>query len=336
MALTKGTTFSDGGTVDAAGLNNLVDNATIDALAVDEAQLADGAVAADKLAVNSVQTLKIVDDAVQNSKLDNMAAKTVKANATNASANPTDVPIVTSELLAGTTTTINAVSITTDLEMADSSDVVVTDSTAAKIRVAGSLIDGKAALAPHTAITPASDTVLIYDADGSGNKLRQATVKDTVQSQVADTSTSGVLRLATTAKIIQPTGQSAASTDVLSVGSNSTVLPRAWGTIDYNKKYNTTDGTWSRLANFNLDNPSNSGYVISFVFSTPLDTGTSSYMIQTDAYYSSEDTPAADGADFLSAIGVVTARSNTGFDIRFRSYDGTNVVPYRINLIVYV
>ena len=332
--LTTTQTFSDGDTVTAAKLNNIISDCTIDDDAVVTAKIDDDAVTLANMADDSVDTGQLVDDAVQNSKLNDMAARTVKVNATDAADNPTDIPMSNgtdvdeNKLLVGTTDSINAVKFDTDLELD------ATDSAAADIRVADTLISGKS---DSFTIAPTTDTVLICDADGTGNKLRKATVKDAVQSQVADTSTSGVTRLATTAKIIQPTGQSAASTDVLSVGSNSTVLPRAWGTIDYNKKFDTTSGgTWSRLANFNLDNPSNSGYVISFVFSTSLDTGTSSYMIQTDAYYSNSDAPAADGTNFLSAIGVITARSNTGFDIRFRSYDGTDVMPYRINLIVYV
>ncbi len=187
--LTTTQTFSDGDTVTAAKLNNIISNASIDADEVTEAKILNANVTLAKMATLSVDTGQLVDDAVQNSKLNDMAARTVKVNATDASANPTDVPIVTSELLAGTTTTINAVSITTDLEMADSSDAIVTDSTAEKIRVADTLISGKSTVT----VVPANDTVLVYDADGSGNKLGKATVTAMMQSLPAEITTSGVV-----------------------------------------------------------------------------------------------------------------------------------------------
>lgn len=55
------------------------------------AMIAANAVTAAQLAADSVTTVKIAADAVSNDKLDNMPAKTFKANATSSSANPTDV-----------------------------------------------------------------------------------------------------------------------------------------------------------------------------------------------------------------------------------------------------
>jgi hypothetical protein len=148
-----------------------------------------------------------------------MAAKTVKANATNGAADPTNVPVAVSELLAGTTTTINALSFTTDLEMVDSSDVVKTDNTAAKIRVAANLIGGKVSVTADEL-----DEILIKDAtDGA---LKRATVKTAVQSQVATTVATGVCELATAAKLIDPSG--AAANDVISAATGSPMLTKAW------------------------------------------------------------------------------------------------------------
>jgi len=199
--LTTTQTFSDGDTVTAAKLNNIVSNCSIDADAVTTAKILNANVTLAKMATLSVDTGQLVNDAVQNSKLNDMAAKTVKANATNGAANPTDVPIVTSQILAGTSNSINAVSFTTDLEMVDSSDAVKTDNTAAKIRVAATLIGGKASVTADEL-----DEILIKSAtDGA---LKRATVQTAVQSQVANTSSSGVCRMASNTMTQDPMGSS--------------------------------------------------------------------------------------------------------------------------------
>jgi hypothetical protein len=223
--LTTTQTFSDGDTVTAAKLNNIVSNASIDADAVTTAKILNANVTLAKMATLSVDTGQLVDDSVQNAKLNDMAAKTVKANATNGAANPTDLPIVTSELLAGTSDSINAVSFTTDLEMVDSSDVIATDNTASKIRVANNLIDGKAT----ATVVPANDTVLVYDADGAGtSKLRKTTVTSMMQTLPAVTTTSGVVRLATTERSINPNTASTVDADVLTTNNASPMLAKAW------------------------------------------------------------------------------------------------------------
>ena len=217
--LTTTQTFSDGDTVTAAKLNNIVSNASIDANAVTTAKILDANVTLAKMATLSVDTGQLVNDAVQNSKLNDMAAKTVKANATNGAANPTDVPIVTSQLLAGTSDSINAVSFTTDLEMVDSSDVIATDNTAAKIQVAATLIGGKASVTADEL-----DEILIKAAtDGA---LKRATVKSAVQSQVATTVATGVCELATATKLIDPS--SAVAEDVISASTGAPMLAKAW------------------------------------------------------------------------------------------------------------
>ena len=217
--LTTTQTFSDGDTVTAAKLNNIVSNASIDANAVTTAKILDANVTLAKMATLSVDTGQLVNDSVQNSKLNDMAAKTVKANATDGAANPTDVPIVTSQLLAGTSDSINAVSFTTDLEMVDSSDAVKTDNTAAKIRVAATLIGGKASVTADEL-----NEILIKDAtDGA---LKRATVKSAVQSQVASTVASGACALATAVELINPSGSDA--NDVISASTGSSMLVKAW------------------------------------------------------------------------------------------------------------
>jgi len=230
--LTTTQTFSDGDTVTAAKLNNIVSNCSIDANAVTNAKLATSppAVQLTNMATGSVDTDQLVDDAVQNSKLNDMGARTVKVNATDAAANPTDVPmsngvdVAENKLLVGTTDSINAVKFNTDLELD------ATDSAAADIRVADTLINGKSVLEPSPGdpVVPANDTVLIYDASGTGNKLRKATVENMMQALPAVTTTSGVVRLATVARSINPNTPQTADADVLTTKNASPMLAKAW------------------------------------------------------------------------------------------------------------
>ena len=214
--LTTTQTFSDGDTVTAAKLNNIVSNCSIDDDAITTVKILNANVTLAKMATASVDTGQLVDDAVQNSKLENMAASTVKANATSGSANPTDVAVAANKLLVGTSNSINAVSFTDDLEL-DASD-----SAATKIKAAASLIGGKASVTADEL-----DEILIKDVtDGA---LKRATVKTAVQSQVADKSTSGVTRLALSSRLIDPTGADVA--DVPYVTDIAPMLPKAWGYI---------------------------------------------------------------------------------------------------------
>ena len=219
--LTTTQTFSDGDTVTAAKLNNIIANASIDADAITTAKINDDAVTLAQMADDSVDTGQLVDDAVQNSKLENMAASTVKANATSGSANPTDVAVAANKLLVGTSDSINAVGFTTDLELD------AADSAAADIQVADTLISGKSTVT----VVPANDTVLVYDADGSGNKLGKATVTDMMQTLPAVTTTSGVVRLATAERSVDSTVAGTVDADVLTAKLAGPMLAKAWGYI---------------------------------------------------------------------------------------------------------
>jgi len=217
--LTTTQSFSDGDTVTAAKLNNIISDCTIDDDAITTAKIDDDAVTLAQMDDDSVDTGQLVDDAVQNSKLENMAASTVKANATSGSANPTDVAVAANKLLVGTSDSINAVSFTTDLELD------AADSAAADIQVADTLISGKSTVT----VVPANDTVLVYDADGSGNKLGKATVTDMMQTLPAVTTTSGVVRLATAERSVDSTVAGTVDADVLTAKLAGPMLAKAWG-----------------------------------------------------------------------------------------------------------
>ena len=244
--------FADGDTVTAAKLNNIIANASIDDDAVTTAKIDDNAVTLAQMANNSVDTAELVDDAVQNSKLETMAAKTVKATATNATANPTDVAVAANKLLVGTSNSINAVSFTDDLEL-DASD-----SAATKIKAAATLIGGKSSVTADS-----SDELLIKDAtDGA---LKRATAQSVVQSQVATTGTSGVVRVSSASKLIDVS--SALTADVVGITTGAPMLAKAF--VEFTS--NNSDGAQTITNSFNLTSVTRNGIgVYDIVFDTDL------------------------------------------------------------------
>ena len=329
--LTTTQTFSDGDTVTAAKLNNIVSNASIDADAVTTAKIDDGAVTLLKMATLSVDTGQLVNDAVQNSKLNDMAAKTVKANATNGAANPTDVPVAVSELLAGTSTTINAVSFTTDMEMVDSSDAVKTDNTAAKIRVANNLIDGKAT----ATVVPANDTVLVYDADGAGtSKLRKTTVTSMMQTLPATNDTSGVSRIASVKRSVAPTPANGVdNADALGAINAGPMIAKAW------IEFTSPGGVTSITNSFNITSLTrNSEGVFSIVFGnggtdTKFDLPSDKYIVIATGYGQSTGTYTSD-----LLFGRITSKTAAGCTITFGSFQNvlTNIEdPAGATLVFY-
>ena len=298
--LTKGTTFTTGDTVTAGSLNNLVDNATVTAGSISSTELGADSVINGKIIDSAtgsepVTTGTVRDNAISNAKLAQMAAKTVKANATNGAADPTNVPVAVSELLAGTATTINAVSFTTDLEMVDSSDVVKTDSTAAKIRVAANLIGGKASVTADEL-----DEILIKDAtDGA---LKRATVKTAVQSQVASTVATGVCELATDIKLIDPSG--AVANDVVSAATGAPMLAKAWVEFTYGADGKTGDVAQTITNSFNITSLTRNGEgVYDILFATDL---------PSDKYILFSNGITGSIASGIYLMGRITSRTATG------------------------
>jgi hypothetical protein len=329
--LTTTQTFSDGDTVTAAKLNNIVSNASIDADAVTTAKIDDGAVTLLKMATLSVDTGQLMNDAVQNSKLNDMAAKTVKANATDGAANPTDVPIVTSQLLAGTSNSINAVSFTTDLEMVDSSDAIATDNTASKIRVANNLIDGKAT----ATVVPANDTVLVYDADGAGtSKLRKTTVTSMMQTLPATNDTSGVSRIASVKRSVAPTPANGVdNADALGAINAGPMIAKAW------IEFTSPGGVTSITNSFNITSLTrNSEGVFSIVFGnggtdTKFDLPSDKYIVIATGYGQSTGTYTSD-----LLFGRITSKTAAGCTITFGSFENvlTNIEdPAGATLVFY-
>ena len=326
--LTTTQTFSDGDTVTAAKLNNIVSNCSIDADAVTTAKILNANVTLAKMATLSVDTGQLVDDAVQNSKLNDMAARTVKVNATDASANPTDVPmsngadVAENKLLVGTTDSINAVKFDTDLELD------ATDNAAADIRVADTLISGKSTVT----VVPANDTVLVYDADGSGNKLGKATVTDMMQTLPALTTTSGVVRLATQERAIDPSTAGTVDADVVTVNQSGSMLAKAWAKLSYNKTGTDDTGTLTVNASFNLDTPTHDfgSYrgLITFPITTDLNSSVTDYCIMAHAHY-------LDGSTSKACVCEVTLDTNSSFTIQFKAYSGALQNPAHINLVIF-
>jgi len=295
--------FADGDTVTAAKLNNIIANASIDDDAVTTAKIADDAVTLAQMANNSVDTAELVDDAVQNSKLETMAAKTVKANATNATANPTDVAVAANKLLAGTSDSINAVSFTDDLEL-DASD-----SAATKIKAAATLIGGKSSVTADS-----SDELLIKDAtDGA---LKRATAQSVVQSQVATTGTSGVVRVSSASKLIDVS--SAITADVVGITTAAPMLAKAF--VEFTS--NSTNGAQTITNSFNLTSLTRtSAGVYDILFDTDLPSD--KYVMIATAHYLNG------GSDDYQLYGRITSKATptgAGCTVKFGAYSDINAL----------
>lgn len=212
--ITTTQTFSDGDTVTAAKLNNIVANASIDNGAITNAKLGTDAVTLTKMANNSVDTAELIDDAVANSKLATMEKRRVKVNATDATDNPTDLFVDANQLLVGTSSTINAVSFSDDLALDNAG------ATASKIIAAPSLINGKSTVAASNL-----DELLLYDQDAT-SVLKKTTAGSIVASLKATDSQSGSAELATSAELISTSG--APTNAVVGAAIGSPMLAKAW------------------------------------------------------------------------------------------------------------
>ena len=245
--LTKGTTFTTGDTVTAGALNNLVDNATVTAGSIGSAELAANSVVNDKISTVSPQpvtTNTIRDNAIDNSKLNNMGSQTVKLNATNGSADPQDLGMIgggtngSSKILMGTNNSLSVLT-ATQFKMVDASGVDAFDSTASKLQLNTTAISDWDTVALATDVDDDADRLLLWDYDPL--ELKQISPKKLIQSLPALTTTSGVVRLATTERAIDPTTAGTVDADVLTVNQSSSMLAKAWCRFTSNiASYSTT------------------------------------------------------------------------------------------------
>ena len=288
--------FADGDTVTAAKLNNIIANASIDDDAVTTAKIADDAVTLAQMANNSVDTAELVDDAVQNSKLETMAAKTVKANATNATANPTDVAVAANEVLVGTSNSLKNVSFADDFELD------AADDTATKIIAAPSLINGKSTVAASNL-----DELLLYDQDAT-SVLKKTTAGSVVASLKATDTQSGSTELATAAELIGATASPANL--VAGVTSAAPMLVKAY--VEFTST--TSNGAQTITNSFNLTSLTRtSAGVYDIVFDTNLPSD--KYVMVANGWKSSSP-------NFL-LFGRITSRTATGAGctVKFGQYD---------------
>ena len=318
--LTTTQTFSDGDTVTAAKLNNIIANASISDGGIAPDKLAPNSVKEANMANNSVDTNALVSDSVTNSKLDTMEKRRVKVNATDATANPTDLFVDANQLLVGTSSTINAVSFSDDLALDNAG------ATASKIIAAPSLINGKSTVAASNL-----DELLIYDQDAT-TVLKKTTAGSIVASLKATDSQSGSAELATTAELISTSG--APTNAVVGAAIGSPMLAKAWISMSYNTKWDDNNGTVTVGSSFNFGTPThdfnaNRG-LITFPFSTNLKSGLTSYCVTISAHFTDDDDDPVE-----ISYGVVTARSNSSFTVQFKNYLSVNINPAQVDIVVF-
>ena len=274
--LTKGSTFTTGDTVTAANLNNLVDNATVTAGSIGSTELGTNAVTADKISTSAPQpvtTGTIRDNAVDNTKLNNMGSQTVKVNATNSSADPSDLAMIggstngSSKILMGTSNSINALT-ASQFKMVDGSDADATNNTATTLRLHTTAISDWATVAAATDVHDDNDRLLIYDADGvsaSVASLKQVSPKKLVQSMPATTGTTGVVKIATGTELTNPFASSHYTELALSPKEavNSPLFAKAWANISTTLAFGTATGVTSLDSSFNFGTEVTSGTLTS-------------------------------------------------------------------------
>ncbi len=250
--LTTTQTFSDGDTVTAAKLNNIIANASISDGGIAPDKLAPNSVKEANMANNSVDTNALVSDSVTNSKLDTMEKRRVKVNATDATANPTDLFVDANQLLVGTSSTINAVSFSDDLALDNAG------ATASKIIAAPSLINGKSTVAASNL-----DELLLYDQDAT-TVLKKTTAGSIVASLKATTSQAGSILVASGSAVSDPLNATVveeAFTPTQAI--NCPIFAKAWASISSNLNYEAGIGKFSLDSSYNIGTEQSSGTLTS-------------------------------------------------------------------------
>jgi hypothetical protein len=232
--LTKGTTFKTGDSVTAASLNNLVDNATVTAGSIGSTQLATNAVTADKISTASPQpvtTGTIRNNAVDNTKLEDMGSQTVKVRSTNSTGDPSNLAMIgggsdgSSKLLVGTSDSINAV-VADEFKLVNSSDANVTNNTAAKLRLHTTAITGQTDLTSGS-LDMDNDRLLIFDE--SPTKLAKVSPKKLIQSLPATATATGAVQIASGSNVTDPFNATTVETAFSPTQAiNCPVFAKAW------------------------------------------------------------------------------------------------------------
>lgn len=175
---------------------------------------------------DSVSTDALQTDAVTNAKLANMAALTVKANATNATASPADLAYATDgHLIAREGTTLESrlvaaknladaaitaaklasslvSGLTEETALATDDEIIIGDTSAANIRkmTVANLLKIINALSADASPDTAADYVMTYDASASAAK--KVLISNLVSaSPSASTSAQGIIELATSSEV---------------------------------------------------------------------------------------------------------------------------------------
>ena len=279
--LTKGTTFTTGDTVTAGALNNLVDNATVTAGSIGSAELAANSVTADKISTVSPQpvtTNTIRDNAIDNSKLNNMGSQTVKLNATNGSADPQDLGMIgggtngSSKILIGTSDSLNVLT-ASQFKMVDSASTPTafadaTDSTATHLRLNTTAVSDWDTVAAATDVHDDDDRFLLYDADGvsaSVASLKQISPKKLIQSLPATILGTGVVKIATGDELSEPFDSTHTTELALSPKGtiNCPIFAKAWATISTDLASTAATGNTSLDSSFNIGTEQLSGVLVS-------------------------------------------------------------------------
>jgi len=315
--LTKGTTFTTGDTVTAGSLNNLIDNATVTAGSIGSAELGANAVTADKISTSAPQpvtTSTIRDNAIDNAKLNNMGSQTVKVNATNGSADPTDLGMIgggtngTAKILMGTTNSLSVLT-ATQFKMVDSSDVDAFDSTASKLELNTTAISDWDTVALATDVDDDADRILIWDYDPLS--LKQISPKKLIQSLPAGTGASGVCALATAAELIDPSGADA--NDVISAATGAPMLTKAWVEFTYGADGKTGDVAQTITNSFNITSLTRDGQgIYNILFATDLPSD--KYILLSNGIITS--------SSGYYLMGKITSRTATGVGctVKFAQY----------------
>jgi hypothetical protein len=328
--LTKGETFATGNTVTAAKLNNLVDNATVTAGSIGSTELATNAVTADKISTASPQpvtTGTIRNNAVDNTKLEDMGSQTVKVRSTNSTGDPSNLAMIgggtngSSKMLVGTSDSINAV-VASQFKLVNSSDADVTNNTAAKLRLHTTSVSDWDTVAAATDVHDDNDRLLFYDADGVSAtvaSLKQIAPKKLIQSLPATTAGTGAVRIASGSAVTDPFNATTVEDAFAPTQSiNCPIFAKAWADVSSALDYNATSGTITLDSDYNINTAAlASKGVVNFTFTDSVPSANYVVLV-TNANYTTGGTLTE------ASRAIVSSKTTSGFTVTFYEVDDGN------------